>query len=114
MIGIFHMSKQPVKAKKLRRQSSSKKVDRELKTLERMRESPAGDWQIGDIQKISTYLGLTCTSPTRGTHYKVSSSFLEGILTVPAHRPIKVPYIKKFIALIDAHIAKTAKGDHDE
>lgn len=73
-------------------------------TLEAMRGSPQADWTIPDVKKLCRQLDLTFTKPTRGTHFKVSSPRLEGILMVPARRPIKSAYIRSLVALADAHI----------
>lgn len=72
------------------------------KLLDRMRANPRGDWTIGDIEKICNAVGVTMTPPTRGSHYKVSHPAIEEILTIPAHRPIKQFYIKRFIDIIDS------------
>ena len=74
------------------------------KMLDRIRANPKGDWEISDIETACRQLGLTCTSPTRGSHHKISSPHVEGILMMPHKRPIKVPYIKLFIGLAEAHI----------
>ena len=66
--------------------------------------SPKSDWTIDDIERACRQLGMVCTPPSSGSHYKVSSLVLDGALTVPARRPIKVFYIKEFLALADAHI----------
>jgi hypothetical protein len=40
----------------------------------------------------------------------VYSECLPGALTIPAHKPIKAPYIKKLVALASSHInAKEGK-----
>lgn len=74
-----------------------------------MRANPKGDWTISDIQKVSGDIGLVCTNPTRGSHYKVSSAHIDGILSVPHKRPIKVTYIKSFIGLVEAHVSAAAQ-----
>lgn len=81
------------------------------KTLQKMRKNPQADWSIGDLQNIADVLGLTMNSPSRGSHYKVSSHRLPGILTVPAAKPIKPPYVRKFVALCMSHLALAAKED---
>ncbi|MER8475820.1 hypothetical protein [Mesorhizobium sp. M1163] len=83
------------------------------KILQKMRKNPQGDWAIGDLQNVADGLGLTMTSPTRGSHYKVSSPRLPGILTVPAAKPIKPPYVRKFVALCLSHTAAAAKDEEN-
>lgn len=52
------------------------------KTLDKMRNNPR-DWQIADLEVIAGRSVL-------------------AILTIPANRPVKSIYIKKFVSLIDA------------
>ena len=80
------------------------KPDRHTLFLEEMRANPKANWKIEDIEKPCRHFGLDCTAPTRGSHYKVSSKRLGGLLTVPYNRPIKPIYIKRFVALMDAHL----------
>lgn len=72
------------------------------KLLDRMRANPRGDWKIGDLEKICNGVGATLAPPTRGSHYKLSHPEIEEILTIPAHRPIKQVYVRKFIDIIDS------------
>lgn len=68
-----------------------------------MRRNPAGDWCIEDVQRVCRACGVNCTPPTRGSHWKISSPLLGGALTIPAHKPVKAPYIKSLVSLIAAH-----------
>lgn len=78
--------------------------------LDKMRDSPQGDWTIADVKKLCAKVGLECRVPTSGSHYVVLSERLGGALTVPAHRPIKAPYIRKLVALATSHMqAKEGK-----
>jgi hypothetical protein len=81
------------------------------KTLQKMKKNPQSDWTIGDMQGVANAIGLTMTPPSRGSHFKVSSRHLPGILTVPAAKPIKPPYVRKFVSLSLAHIENDAKED---
>lgn len=72
------------------------------KRLQAMRTNPRADWKIEDIQVVCRSHGVACLAPTRGDHYKVGHSTQIDILTIPATRPIKVVYIKQFVAFIDA------------
>jgi hypothetical protein len=46
-----------------------------------------------------------------GSHYKVLSTYVGGILMIPARRPIKAVYIRTLVALADTHIlAKAARS----
>jgi hypothetical protein len=78
------------------------------KLLEAMRHNPAGDWTIGDIQRVCSQFGWHCLAPSNGSHWKVTYEGSDTILVVPARRPIKAIYIRKLIAMIDE--AKHGKG----
>ncbi|MDE2301701.1 MAG: type II toxin-antitoxin system HicA family toxin [Sphingomonadales bacterium] len=70
------------------------------KLLERMRRNPAGDWTIGDVQRLCEALGWTCLPPSGGgSHWKVTAPQAVAIVTIPAKRPIKPIYIRKLIEL---------------
>jgi len=74
------------------------------KTLEKMQRNPNADWKISDFEKVCAYVGVECCAPSGGgSHYKVTSRHLEGILTVPSNRPIKPVYVRKFVSYIAAH-----------
>jgi hypothetical protein len=70
------------------------------KLLARMRQNPAADWTIQDIERLCTGLGWQCSPPTGGgSHWKVTAAGEEAILTIPAKRPIKPVYIRKLLAM---------------
>jgi hypothetical protein len=73
------------------------------KLLEDMRNNPAGDWTIKQIETLCGQIGLMFKPPRRGSHFKAFSEHLDGMLTIPARKPIKSPYIKRLVALSDAH-----------
>jgi hypothetical protein len=90
------------------RRAISKKCDR---LLSNVRANPQGDWQIKDFERICENVGVSCSAPTRGSHYKISSDFIaDVVLTIPACKPIKAPYVRQFVRLIDAHIESCVKG----
>jgi predicted RNA binding protein YcfA (HicA-like mRNA interferase family) len=71
--------------------------------LERMRANPAGDWTIGDVERVCERHGLQFR-PGKGTsHVSIRHPGASEILTVPAHRPIKPVYIRKLVRYIDDH-----------
>jgi hypothetical protein len=72
--------------------------------LARMRANPVADWVISDVDKLCREHGLTLSPPSGGSHYFVSSPFIEGSLSVPARRPIKAIYIKQLVSLCVAHL----------
>lgn len=83
------------------------------KLLAKMKANPRGDWTISDIETCCRQAGLTCTSPTRGSHHKISSPSIPGILTVPHNKPIKPPYIKSLVGLAEAHLRALSENGED-
>ena len=75
------------------------------KILERMRVNPR-DWRIEELQTLARRYGLTWRQP--GTSHVTFRAPAGGMLTVPAHKPIKPVYVRKFVALIDS-----SRGDTD-
>ncbi|NKJ90564.1 type II toxin-antitoxin system HicA family toxin [Rhizobium leguminosarum bv. viciae] len=73
--------------------------------LERMESNPADGWTIDDFEKLCAEQGLEWTTPTRGSHFKVASEYLNGILTIPYNRPVKVVYVKRMCSMIKAHLS---------
>jgi hypothetical protein len=69
--------------------------------LAAMRRNPAGDWTIEDIRKVCERRGWECLAPSRGSHWKVAALGRPEILSIPARRPIKPFYIRKFLAMFD-------------
>ena len=73
------------------------------KTLDAMETNPRADWRIEDLEKICHQLkdfGVTMSPPRRGSHYTVRHTKSMTILTVPAHRPVKAVYVKRFVDMI--------------
>jgi len=77
------------------------------KKLEKMRNNPK-DWQISDLEVIAAQYGISIRKG-KGSHMTFSHPLWEAILTVPAHRPLKVIYVKRFVSLVD-----TLRGDENE
>jgi hypothetical protein len=68
-----------------------------------MRNNPAGDWSIRDVEAICQEHGLLFR-PGKGTshcHAKYPSA--PEILTIPARRPIKPVYIRKLVRYIETY-----------
>jgi hypothetical protein len=68
------------------------------KTLASMRQNPR-DWQISELQTVARQKGITWRHD--GSSHCVFITKDGRTLPVPAHRPIKPIYIKKFLNLID-------------
>ncbi len=78
------------------------------KRLARMRNNPKDNWQIADIEVVCRAFDIVLEPPTGGSHWSVFHPRV-GIQTIPAHREIKVRYIKEFIRFVD----KVTGADHD-
>ena len=71
------------------------------KRFDQMARNPKADWSINDIQTVCLDNELTCRPPSGGgSHWKVSSPYLDEILMIPARRPIKAVYIKLFVGFV--------------
>ena len=68
------------------------------KILNRMRANPR-DWRIEDLKVVAAHYGIEHPQP--GSSHVVFVHRTVGMLTVPAARPIKSVYIRRFVALID-------------
>jgi len=69
------------------------------KMIAKMRNNPR-DWLIQDLMVIASRYEIVVRQG-KGSHLSfVHPKWIE-ILTVPAHRPVKSIYVKKFVSLID-------------
>ncbi|MDL2226334.1 hypothetical protein LJB86_01600 [Deltaproteobacteria bacterium OttesenSCG-928-M10] len=68
------------------------------KRIERMRRNPQG-WHIDDLKAAAETVGLEWTHDG-GSHVVFRSPTLEH-LCVPARRPIKPIYVRRFLTLIE-------------
>ena len=74
-------------------------VGNAVKILAGMRSNPQ-DWRIEDLKTVARKYGITHRQ--HGTSH-VTFRASEGLLVVvPARRPIKPPYIRQFLALVDS------------
>ena len=69
------------------------------KMLARMRENPR-DWRIEDLEALAAHFGLIVRKPG-GSHVVFFHSRLPEMLSVPARRPIKPIYVRRFLSMID-------------
>jgi hypothetical protein len=69
------------------------------KILSRMRNNPH-DWRIQDLKVLADHFGIDHRQ--HGTSHVTFRHSTVGILPVPAARPIKAVYIRRFLAFIDA------------
>ena len=60
-------------------------------------------WRMEELQTVADANGIEWRRPGRGgSHAIFSASGVREIVSVPAKRPIKPVYIRRFVALIDA------------
>lgn len=70
------------------------------KYLAKMRTNPR-DWRIEDIIVVALGYGFDVRRPGGGSSH-VTLRHKSGLrLTIPAHRPIKPIYVKKFLEIIE-------------
>ena len=69
------------------------------KLLTRMRANPR-DWDIADLKVLAKRFGVDWRQP--GTSHVTFTAEGQIPVTVPAHKPVKPIYIKKFLALLEA------------
>jgi hypothetical protein len=69
------------------------------RTLEAMRASPK-DWRIADLETVAAAFGVNVRK-SGGSHVIFWRSGIREALSVPARRPIKPVYIRRFVSLID-------------
>lgn len=79
------------------------------KLLARMRTNPR-DWSIDDFKTLAKRFEIEWRQP--GTSHVTFSAEGQIPVTVPAHKPVKPIYVKKFLKLLDA-IAKQHEEDQD-
>jgi predicted RNA binding protein YcfA (HicA-like mRNA interferase family) len=69
------------------------------KIISAMRNNPR-DWAMAKLLTVASHYGLEVRS-AGGSHHVFSHPSVKDSLSVPARRPIKAIYIKRFVALID-------------
>ena len=67
-----------------------------------MRDNPAANWTIGDIEAVCHEFGISCEPPRGGgSHYKIAHPGIAEKLTIPFKRPVKPVYIRHLVVLVD-------------
>jgi len=79
--------------------------------LRRMRENPAGDWRIEDVQVVCREFGFTCRAPRRGSHYRVSCPGVPELLVIPGRRRLKAVYVKRFVSMVAGVLERAGHKD---
>jgi predicted RNA binding protein YcfA (HicA-like mRNA interferase family) len=78
------------------------------KLLARMRANPR-DWRIEELETLALHFGLSVRK-SGGSHVIFSHPAVTEMLSVPARRPIKPIYVRRFVALIDPLITHEDEG----
>jgi predicted RNA binding protein YcfA (HicA-like mRNA interferase family) len=68
-----------------------------------MKASPL-DWRIESLKSVAESCGLVCRQP--GGSHVIFRHPNGAMLSVPAHRPIKAVYVKKFVRLVEDGVAE--------
>jgi len=76
-------------------------VPRAAKTLAQMRANPL-DWRIEDLKSVADAFGLVYRQP--GGSHVIFRHPNGAMLSVPARRPIKPVYVRKFVRLVEEGI----------
>ena len=74
------------------------------KTLADMRANPR-DWRITRLEAVAAAFGVNVRKPG-GSHVVFEHPAVAEALSVPARRPIKPIYVRRFVRLIE-----TVRGD---
>lgn len=74
-------------------------MSKRAKLLEAMRNNPR-DWRIDDLISVARQFDIECRNHG-GSHHVFSYPGIEDDVSVPAHRPVKPIYIRRFLLLVD-------------
>lgn len=70
-----------------------------LRTIERMKRNPKGDWRLDELKSIANRLGVEYVQP--GTSHCAFRFNSLSKVTVPARKPIKPIYVKQFVKFVE-------------
>ncbi len=70
------------------------------RTLDRMRANPR-DWRIASLEAVAAAHGVNVRKPG-GSHVVFEHPGVAEAVSVPARRPIKPVYVRRFVAFIEA------------
>lgn len=74
-------------------------MNKKIKLLDAMRVNPK-DWRIEELKTVARQLGIEVRNDG-GSHHVFSYSGVDGVISVPAHRPVKPVYIRAFVRFCD-------------
>ena len=76
------------------------------KTLDAMRANPR-DWRIGSLEAVAAAHGINARRPG-GSHVIFEHPGVAEAISVPARRPIKPVYVRRFVVFIE-----TVRASHE-
>lgn len=79
-------------------------MSRADKHLIAMKKAPQQDWPIADIVETCGAYGVRCVIPAGGSHFVLSHHLVDGLLTIPAERPLKPFYVMLLTEMLEAVI----------
>ena len=78
-------------------------MSRAAKTLAQMKANPR-DWRIETLMSVAEAFGLVWRQP--GGSHVIFRHPRGAMLSVPARRPIKPVYVRKFVRLVEEGVAE--------
>lgn len=79
-------------------------MSRADKQLTAMKRWPEKDWAVEDVVDTCRIYGVRCVVPAGGAHYVMSHHLVDGLLTIPARRPLKPFHVMLLVDLLEAVI----------
>lgn len=67
-----------------------------------MKRNPRDGWTIDEIKSVCRSVGIHPFVPPGGQHVVLSHPWIDGLLTVPARRPVKPLYVQLVVDMVDA------------
>ena len=78
------------------------RMSRADKQLAAMKRSPESEWAVEDVVGTCRTYGIRCVIPVGGEHYVLSHHLVDGLLTLPASRPLKPLHVMLAVDLLEA------------
>jgi hypothetical protein len=79
-------------------------MSRADKQLAAMKRSPDREWPVEEVVDTCRSYGVRCVVPAGRSHYVLSHHLIDGLLTIPAHRPLKPFHVMLLVDLLEAVI----------
>jgi hypothetical protein len=79
-------------------------MSRADKQLAAMKRSPDREWRVEEVVDTCRSYGVRCVVPAGRSHYVLSHHLIDGLLTIPASRPLKPFHVLLLVDLLEAVI----------